>query len=308
MSRRLRTLDDPSGFVMITTRTQHGRLLMCPSKEVNDRILGVLGRAQAKYKVILHGFIFMSNHLHILATVIDAEQMSRFTGFLKSNLAKELGRLNDWRETFWGRRYHSASIKPTEQDQVERFLYILDNSCKEGLVASPLDWPGVSSARALYRGEWTMQGTWYNRTAQYRASLRGVYELFPSTETVQLTPLPFLQERSPEEQRAFYVDAVRQIERKTAAMHKANGTKPMGARAIRRQKPHSKPKTFKPSPAPIIHAANREHYWTMLNARKARVAAYREAAERLKRGETDVRFPEGFFPPRLPFVKARGPT
>lgn len=308
MSRRLRLLDDPSGFVMITTRTQHGRFLTRPSKQVNDLILGVLGRAQAKYRVILYAFVFMSNHLHILAGVEDVKQMSLFSGFLKSNIAKELGQLHDWRETFWGRRYHSTSIKPTERDQVERFLYVLDNSCKEGLVASPLDWPGVSSARALFHGEYTMEGTWYDRTAQYRAKLRGVYELSPSTETVHLTPLPFLQPRSPEEQRAFYVDAVRQIELKTALMHKTNGTTPIGARAIRRQKPHRKPKSFHPSPAPIVHAANPEDSRAMLAARRAKEALYRDAARRLKLGETDVRFPDGCFPPRLPFVKARGPT
>ncbi len=136
---------------------------------------------------------------------------------------------------------------------------------------------------------------------------RGHYELFPSTETVHLTPLPFLQERSVEEQRAFYVDAVRKIELKTAHMHQENGTTPMGARAIRRQKPHAKPKAFKSSPAPLFHAANREEFWAMYNVRQTTVAAYRVAAERLKRGETDVRFPEGCFPPRLPFVENRGP-
>ena len=124
----------------------------------------------------------------------------------------------------------------------------LDNGCKEGLVASPLEWPGVSSAPALYRGETTMQGIWYDRTAQYRARLRGENKLFPSTETVHLTPLPFLQERSVDEQRAFYVEAVREIELKTAQMHQENGTTPMGARAIRRQKPHDKPKAFKAFP------------------------------------------------------------
>jgi hypothetical protein len=234
--------------------------------------------------------------------------MSLFTGYLNANLAKELGRLRDWREKFWGRRYHSASIKFTEHDQIRRFMYILENACKEGLVASPLDWSGVSSASALYNGEMTMEGTWYDRTAQYRAQLRGEYKEFPSTETVRLTPLPFLQERSLDEQRAFYVDAVHEVERKTAQLHKDNGTKPMGARAIRRQNPHDKPKAFKPSPAPLFHAANREDFWAMLNARKAKVAAYRNASERLKRGETDVEFPEGCFPPRLPFVKRRTPT
>jgi hypothetical protein len=234
--------------------------------------------------------------------------MSRFMGFLNGNLAKELGRLHDWREKFWGRRYHSASVKFTERDQRERFLYILENGCKEGLVSSPLDWPGVSSASALYRGETTMQGTWYDRTAQYRAHLRGEYERFPSTETVHLTPLPFLQERSVEEQQAFYVDAVQELEAKTAQMHKDNNSTPMGARTIRRQKPHDKPKAFKASPAPMFHAAKRDDFWAMYNARKAKVAAYRDAARRLKRGDTDVRFPEGCFPPRLPFVQSRAPT
>ena len=301
-------LDDPMGLVEITTRTQHGRYLMPPTKKVNDIILGVLGRAQAKYGVALHMFVFLSNHKHILGTVRDELQMSRFMGFVNGNLAKELGRLHDWREKFWGRRYHSASVKFTEVDQIERFMYILENGCKEGLVASPLDWPGVSAAGALYRGETMMQGTWNDRTAQYRAKLRGEYKEFPSTETVHLTPLPFLQERSPEEQRAFYVDAIQEVERKTAQMHKDNGTSPMGARAIRRRKPHDKPKAFKPSPAPPFHAANREHFWAMHNARKAKVAAYRDASERLRRGETDVEFPEGCFPPRLPFVKPRTPT
>jgi REP element-mobilizing transposase RayT len=301
-------LDDPSGLVEITSRTVQGRYLMRPSEEANDLILGVLGRAQAKYNVVLHAFCFLSNHFHLHATMTSAEQMSLFMGFLNGNLAKELGRLHGWKEKFWGRRYHSASVKPTEHDQLRRFLYILDNSCKEGLVASPLEWPGVSTAGALYRGETIMKGTWYDRTAEYRARLSGEHKRCSSTETVYLTPLPFLQERSVDEQRAFYVDAVRGIETKTAQMHRENGTTPRGARVIRRQKPHDKPKAFKASPAPIFHAANREDFWAMYNARKAKVAAYRDAAGRLKQGDTDVRFPEGCFPPRLPFVESRTPT
>jgi len=151
------------------------------------------------------------------------------------------------------------------------------------------------------------EGTWFDRTAQYRARLRGEYKEFPSTETVKLTPLPFLQDKSEEEQRAFYINAVREIEEKTARMHEENGTRPRGARAFLRLKPHDKPKAFKPTPAPLFHASGAD-FWAMYNARHAKVTAYREAAERLKQGETDVRFPEGSFPPRLPFVKPRAPT
>jgi REP element-mobilizing transposase RayT len=297
-----------NGLVEITSRVQHGRSLLTPSPLVNELILGILGRAQAKYDVLIHAFIFMSNHYHLLLSVLSVLQMSRFVGFVNGNIAKELGRHYDWREKFWGRRYHSAPLGDDEANQLERFMYILANGCKEGLVASPLDWPGVTSAKALAHGKRSMKGTWYDRTAQFRALQRGQHELHPSTETVHLTPLPFLAERSEDEQRQFAVDAVKQIEEQTAEIHRQNGTEPLGARAIQRRNPHDKPKAFKPSPAPKFHAATPEEYWTMREARKAKINAYRHAAERLKEGDTDVRFPPGCFPPRLPYVEEeRGP-
>jgi hypothetical protein len=55
-------------------------------------------------------------------------------------------------------------------------------------------------------------------------------------------------------------------------------------------------------PAPAFHAvtkAVRESLWT---AYATFVAAFREAAEKLKVGDRTVRFPVGSFPPALPFV------
>ena len=310
MARDPRMLYGESGLVEITSRVQQGRFLLLPSPAANDLILGVLGRAQAKYDVLIHAFIFMSNHFHLLLGVVSALQMSRFVGFVKGNIAKELGRLYDWREHFWGRRYHSAPVgnsRDSDETQIARLMYILANGCKEGLVASPLDWPGASSAKALYHGEQIMKGTWYDRTAQFRAMKRGENKLFPSTETVHLSPCPFLEGRSVDERREFFVAAIHQIEEQTAEIHRQNSTEPIGARAIQRRKPHDKPKEFKPSPAPKFHAATPEEYWTMHEARKVKVEAYRDAAERLKRGETDVSFPPGCFPPPLPYVGSRAP-
>ena len=213
-------LDGESQIVELTSRTVQGRYLLLPTDEVNERIVGVLGRAQRLYPVRIHCFIFMSNHVHILIHADSAQQMARFMGYLKGNIAKELGPIFEWKERFWGKRYHSASIN-SDETLIRRFLYILSNSCKEGLVASPLDWPGVTSARAMYRGETTMKGTWYDRTAEYRARKRGQHETFPTTETVHLSPLPFLEGMNADEQRAFIVKAVRQIEEETAERRSA---------------------------------------------------------------------------------------
>jgi len=307
MARSLRLLDNESGIVEVTSRTLHGRFLMRPSQEVKKLILGVLCRAQAKYRVEIYAFVFLSNHFHILLRVDSAEQLAGFTGFLKANVAKEIGRLHDWKEKFWGSRYHSASVADSDTAQVARFMYILSNGCKEGLVASPLDWPGASSARALFHGETTLKGVWYDRTAQYRARVRGERKLFPSVETIRLSPLPCLAGLSTAEQREFAVNAVHRIEQETRELHEEKGSRPLGARAIEQRDPHNAPEDFHSSPAPLFHVATREQYWKMRVTREMTIAAYRQAAELLRQGHTDVRFPYGSFPPPAPFVDTRAP-
>ena len=78
MSRRLRFIDNESGVVEVTARTLHGRFLLRPSPEVNDIILGALGRAQARYGVELYAFVFLSNHFHLLLRVDSARADGRF--------------------------------------------------------------------------------------------------------------------------------------------------------------------------------------------------------------------------------------
>ena len=294
-------------MVEVTSRTLLGMFLTRPSREANERILGVLGRAQALFPVELFAFIFMSNHFHILMRVLSSKRMAEFVGYLKSNLAKELGLLYDWKAKFWGARYDSAPVGDSEAAQLKRFQYILSNGCKENLVASPLDWPGVSSAPALYRGETTQTGTWYDRTAQYYAKLRGVHELFPSTQTVRLSPLPFLEGLTSQQRQEFMVNEVRELEATTAERHRENNTRPLGARKILRLNPHDNPKDFRPSPGPAFHAATMEEFLAMKEARAAIIAAYRNASARLRKGEKNVEFPEGTFPPAPPFVDTRAP-
>jgi len=309
MARIPRLLDNESGIVEVVSRTMQGRYLTRPSAEVNDIILGVLGRAQAKYPVELYAFIFMSNHFHILMRAESAKRMADFVRFVKSNIAIELGRLHGWEGPFWSGRYVSI---PLDDDGLEellssRFFYILSNGCKEGLVGSPLDWVGVSSARALYRGETVMKGTWRDRTSECHARARGERKEFASIETVRLSPLPLLEGMSVEQARQYVVNAVREIEQETREHHQQNGTQSVGPRKILEQNPHASPVEFHSSPAPWFHCVSRQRYRELRDARALTIAAYREAAERLKKGDANVVFPAGTFPPAAPFVENRGP-
>lgn len=294
-------------MVEVSSRTLLGMYLLRPSREANERILGILGRAQRLFPVELFAFTFLSNHFHWLMRVLSSKRMADFTGYVKSNVAKELGELYDWKAKFWGGRYYSASVPDSEAGQRERFEYILSNGCKENLVASPLKWPGVSSAPALYRGETTLTGRWYDRTAEYHAKLRGRHELFPTTETVRLSPLPFLEKLTSQQRQAFMVDAVRRLEESTAARHDKEKSRALGARKILQRDPHDTPDDFRPSRAKPFLASSLEEYLAMKQVRDSILAAYRDASERLRRGEKNVEFPENTFPPAGPFVDPRGP-
>jgi hypothetical protein len=109
MPRPLRFVPEHS-MVEITTRTLHGRLLLRPSTEFTDLVLGVVGKAQALYGMTIHAFVFLSTHAHFLLSPTDAGQLAVFMQFVNANVAKEVGRLHGWRERVWSRRYRSASI------------------------------------------------------------------------------------------------------------------------------------------------------------------------------------------------------
>jgi len=74
--------------------------------------------------------------------------------------------------------------------------------------------------------------------------------------------------------------------------------------SILKQNPTKRPDHVKASPAPLFHAASRRVRRELRDAYYAFVAAYREAAEKLRAGVRDVIFPRGSFPPALPFMES----
>ena len=127
---------------------------------------------------------------------------------------------------------------------------------------------------------------------------------YAEEEELKLSPLPCWARLTPEQYRATVAELVEEIEAEARAGREARGGEPLGVKAILRQDPHSRPNQAKKSPAPACHAASKEARKKFWEDYSAFVAAFREAAERLKKGEWPVRFPLGSFPPGLPFVSA----
>lgn len=309
MGRKNRYIPAGGALVEVTCRTIQGRLLLRPSREVNETIVGVLARAQQRYPVELSAAVYLSNHCHLLAWVEETEHLSKFMGYLNGNVAREVGRLHAWREKFWAHRYEGILVSEEEEAQVARLKYLLSHGVKEGLVARPTDWPGVHCACSLVSGE-PLEGVWIDRTALHAArgkSHPAARDSCLHKELFRFHKLPCWRHLDDEEYRRRILDLLAEIEQEALATRRESPVFIPGARKLRRQDPHTPIPRPQKGPAPQFHAFRSQVREEMRRAYALFLSAYRVAAERLRRGERDVRFPPGCFPPRLPYVPIAEP-
>jgi len=92
------------------------------------------------------------------------------------------------------------------------------------------------------------------------------------------------------------------IEQQAREAREVLGIQPLGVKAILAQKPTDRPTRRKKSPAPLFHAFTKAMRKALWDAYGWFVAAFREAAEKLRAGDRMANFPTGSFPPHLPFV------
>ncbi len=304
MTRPLRFVP-PGHMVEITLRTIQGRHFLQPTVRSTRTIAGVVGRAQRLCGMEIHAVVAMSNHVHLLISPESVQQMARFMNQVGSNLARRVGRLVGWRDRFWSRRYRAIVVSQEPKAQIARLRYLLAHGAKEGLVASPRDWPGVHAVRALCDGSMSIEGDWEDLRSSARNTMgrcRSSAGALKRLEVITLSPLPCWRGRSAAKGRSRVHEMVADIERETQARHRRNGTVPMGGRIVLSRHPHSRALAVADTPAPTFHAASRRGLMALRSAYAVFVTAFREAAENLRRGVWPVSFPPGCFPPALPFV------
>lgn len=290
----------PNSVVEVTIRTVQGRRLLKPTPELRRRILRALGRALHLYPVQLHAFVYLSNHAHLLLTTPDANLLARFLQHLNKNVGNAVRAVTSWTGPVWEPHPEYAVITDDAKALV-RLFYICSNSVKEGLVATPTDWPGASSASNLLsqRDTIVLWSTLTDRRAARRDGKPVTSRAYQQLHRVHLTPLPPLRDRTSDELRAFYRRMFDDIA-KLGAIARA-GAPPLPREALLDCDPEV---TF-PRPrgtGPLVHASTRDLARDFLDARDDFLEVHRHASLRLAAGELDVAFPPGSFPPRRPFV------
>ena len=233
MGRRKRFIPENKDGVLveITARTTGAKALLVPTRDprpFNETILGVMGRAMEVARgrtaggattsplLELCGTIWLANHMHCLLVVHEQQTLSRFMSHLMCNVSKEVGgRLRNWGGPLWQRRYDGIVVSDEPEVQWSRLKYLLANGVKEGLVESPLDWPGVSCAKALVHGE-PLEGYWFN---QHRRSGRPAtvartvarYD-FATRYLIHFAQLPAFRHLSEEEYRDRVAELIIEIQ------------------------------------------------------------------------------------------------
>jgi hypothetical protein len=134
----------------------------------------------------------------------------------------------------------------------------------------------------------------FDRTQEYAARRRGEdfdRLQYATREILTLDPLPCWKGLTEKQRQRRATALVADIEAKAAARRKKRGIKTLGPTAILTQDPHRQSARSKKSPAPAFYAASQAVRRQLREAYALFVAAYREAAEKLRSGEPQCLFP-----------------
>lgn len=287
MGRPLR-LFEPDGIYFITGRCLQARMLLRPSNESNAAIGGILCEAMQRFDIDIFAFVFASNHFHMLLRSKTGD-IPPFMQYLRSNIAKVVGRLVNWQGKFWDRRYDAEPVLDDDAS-VERMEYILAHGVKEGLVAKCQDWPGLSSTLELSSNAQRLF-SWPKRN---KATSN-------TPHSIKLTVLPCWQNIKPEICQQKVRMIIEQLENRI--LIERGNKQCFGVGNILQQDPHSRPLNIKRLPRPVCHT-------TKLELKKEYIAKYREfatayeiASEAFRSGEFAVEFPKYAYRP--PWVVPR---
>lgn len=158
---------NPAYLHEITIRTNRGAFGFDPNcQELNSKIVGLLYMAAVIYGIKVIAIHFMSNHYHGLFDIPSSANFSKFLMHFHGSLARlsheHLGRDGKfWSENKW------VAVAQDEASVSRRIRYILGQAVKAGLVEHPIQFPGVSCAKAMIDGK-SMRGIVIDRTRRYR--------------------------------------------------------------------------------------------------------------------------------------------
>jgi putative transposase len=93
---------------------------------------------------LLHEFVVMPNHLHLLLTPGGATSLEKAIQLIKDGSSYQIHQQRGHRIQIWSSGFHEATIRDTEDFEARR-RYIHVNPVEAGLALRPEDWAWTSA-------------------------------------------------------------------------------------------------------------------------------------------------------------------
>ena len=127
-----------------------------------DLFLTIIEEARCKYRFVVHGYVLMPEHFHLLITEPEIGDPSVVMKVVKQRFARRFNRMRRrvaaqmvlWdsdADRVWQKRFYDFNVW-SERKHIEKLRYTHRNPVKRGLVERPEQWKW-SSFRAYLYGE-----------------------------------------------------------------------------------------------------------------------------------------------------------
>ncbi|MBS2011958.1 MAG: transposase [Deltaproteobacteria bacterium] len=279
----------PGRTYLFTRRTSQREFLLRPDAEVNAIFEYCLAVAAKKFKMVIHGWMVMSNHYHLLATD-SAGRYPDFLAWLNRMTARALNIKWGREENLWSTAQASVVWCVTSADAFRMLVYLLANPVAADLVGRTKDWPGSSSLGLHLHGA----ALSVERPANYFSKRSKL----PHTVELTVVPIPGLGGMTEAAYSRKILRALRHQETLARSRRERSGKKPLGREAVLATRP-----TARPADPAGRHAGGQPHLACGEKKRRSKEfralasfwSAHREARERFCVGDREVLFPIGTY-------------
>jgi putative transposase len=278
----------PGTTYLVTRRCSQRQFLLRPSKITNQTFGYLLAIAATRFRIEVHAYCVMSNHVHLVVTDPGA-RLPAFSQFLDSLVARSMNAVLARWEHFWAPSSYSAVALQGPADVVDKIAYVLANPVAAGLVQRGRMWPGCWSAPAQFGAD----ALEFRRPAQFFRK-KGATAL-PERARLELVVPPGFE--SPGQFRRVVCEALEVREEAAAASLASEGRGFLGARRVLRQLPFGKPSLAEPRRGMRPRVASRDK-WRRIQALRRLMeflCDYRRAFEEWRGGSASAVFPAGTY-------------
>jgi REP-associated tyrosine transposase len=152
---RLKHRTVPGSTYFVTTKAWQNVSVFQVS-EIAEVAIGTILEYRDKGNYLLHEFVLMPNHLHLILTPAESVSLEKAIQLIKGGSSHEIHRVRGNKMQIWQSGFHESRVADWT-DYSKKVDYVQFNPVAAKLVDRPQDWP-YGSASGGYRLDSAPQG------------------------------------------------------------------------------------------------------------------------------------------------------